>query len=320
VVLLILPYVSFLIPFLHFSCLKFDPFPLSLSSCLSSGVLLFTSQPIVAENYDEIIFHSPKMKFYNLLMLYGSLKKEKAEINPSTASSVITVKKEDAMDIVDIPSQASQPIVNSGERKATAFPEYYTVFDDNLDMELLLSIKEHLENEIMEGKNKLINVEAEYIEATTKKQADMLLGGGSTGGGGIGSSSMSSAILGGTSSPASASSSVAFLPQSSSSFLSNVPSSISSSYLSSAIGSGGGSGVGSYNNPSNLNMFSSTSSSSSSSASMNDNINSSYNSGSSYLPPTNSDGGAGGGAGGGVTGGNNPIMSIGGERKYLSNN
>lgn len=68
------------------------------------------------------------------------------------------------------PSSEAMDVQN--DRKATANTEYYTAFDDNLDCELLLSIKEHLDKEIMEAKNRLVNVEAEYVDYLNRKQQE----------------------------------------------------------------------------------------------------------------------------------------------------
>lgn len=77
----------------------------------------------------------------------------------STTTSSNTAPSSEAMDV-------------QNDRKPTANTEYYTAFDDNLDCELLLSIKEHLDKEIMEAKNRLVNVEAEYVDCLNRKQQE----------------------------------------------------------------------------------------------------------------------------------------------------
>ena len=71
-------------------------------------------------------------------------------------------------------TSASSNDTNSGERKHTAFPEFYTQFDDNLDCELLLSIRDHLSYELADAKNRLIGLESELVDLVNKKQQQQL--------------------------------------------------------------------------------------------------------------------------------------------------
>lgn len=90
-------------------------------------------QPVVAENYDEIVFADPSPPFHAQLMLYGS--------------------------------------VNNPNRKATAFPEHYTGFDDALDLELLATIHSHVLTEVATAKQRLINLDAEVVETMNERKA-----------------------------------------------------------------------------------------------------------------------------------------------------
>eukprot|EP00981_Chlorochromonas_danica_P010705 scaffold3341_cov165-Ochromonas_danica.AAC.20 len=96
-------------------------------------------KPVVAENYDEIVFADPHATFHAQLMQY----------NGSTLASL-------------------QP---SGPRKPTAFPEHYANFDESLDLEILSSIQQHLQEELAKAKQKLINVDSEVIETHNERKA-----------------------------------------------------------------------------------------------------------------------------------------------------
>lgn len=70
---------------------------------------------MVTENYDEIVFRSPSPAFQQCLMQYGA-----ATRNGSKSS-----------------------------KAPTAWPEHYLVFDDSLDMEVLLGIQHHLQKQLL---------------------------------------------------------------------------------------------------------------------------------------------------------------------------
>jgi YEATS domain-containing protein 4 len=96
----------------------------------SQQQLLNTKKPVVAENYDEIVFRSPPPAFQQCLMQYGAATRNRSKSN----------------------------------KASTAWPEHYLVFDDSLDMEVLLGIQRHLQKQLLNSKRTLINLDAQLVE------------------------------------------------------------------------------------------------------------------------------------------------------------
>ena len=116
---------------------------------------LTQKKPVVAENYDEILFTSPKKEFYQMLMQYGSVSYD-ATTNNVTQNTL-----------------HSSSSMSTNNKTLAANPEYYVEFDDNLDMEALLAIQDHLHKEISDAKMKLVNIESEIVEVFAKRQQEL---------------------------------------------------------------------------------------------------------------------------------------------------
>lgn len=86
-----------------------------------------------------------------MLMQYGGSSKStalmNAMVNGNTSSSVAVVA------------------ATGTNTATTAWPEHYLQFDDAMDMELLLSIHQHIQQEIVETKRRLIDCETQVVDA-----------------------------------------------------------------------------------------------------------------------------------------------------------
>lgn len=96
----------------------------------------------MSESYDEILFTSPTRQFYEHLMSYGQQLMQKAKPSAITTATSAATDSNNPAEPVSMSS-------NVFERKATACPEYYLPYDDQMDVETLLRIRDHLQHEIL---------------------------------------------------------------------------------------------------------------------------------------------------------------------------
>jgi len=112
---------------------------------------LNSKKPVVSESYDEVLFTSPTRQFYDQLMQYGQ------QLFKKTPNSTTT-------------TTTDEPTTGSFERKATAFPEHYLPYDDQMDVETLLRIHDHLRQDILEAKQKILLLEGEIVDVKRMKK------------------------------------------------------------------------------------------------------------------------------------------------------
>jgi YEATS domain-containing protein 4 len=105
-------------------------------------------KPVVSESYDEIVFASPFPKFHALLMQYGVSSKSTLGAYAASHSNSSSVG-----------TSSHTPVAT------TAWPEHYLAFDDAMDMEMLLSIQQNIQQELLDAKKRLVDLESQVIDA-----------------------------------------------------------------------------------------------------------------------------------------------------------
>ncbi len=71
------------------------------------------------------------------------------------------------------PSQAPGNTSTKDPQHQGVNPEYFISFDDSVDVEALLAIQDHLHREIADARDKLVNYEAEIVDAMAKRQMEL---------------------------------------------------------------------------------------------------------------------------------------------------
>lgn len=88
-----------------------------------------------------------------MLMQYGGSSKSAAAAAATAAAAAAASSSSNA---------TSPPNPNA---TTTAWPEHYVMFDDAMDMEMLLSIHQHIQRELLETKRRLVDCEAQVVDA-----------------------------------------------------------------------------------------------------------------------------------------------------------
>lgn len=126
----------------------------------NSAHQLNPKKPVVSENYDEIVFASPYPKFHSMLMLYGVSSKSTAAAIAAAAASSSNNNPNNSN------SNSNNTLISANNAAVTtAWPEHYLAFDDAMDMEMLLSIQQHIQREVFEAKKKVLEMDAQVVDA-----------------------------------------------------------------------------------------------------------------------------------------------------------
>lgn len=90
-----------------------------------------------------------------MLMQYGGSSKSAAAAAAAAAAASSSSNA----------TSGAPPLAPNPNATTTAWPEHYIMFDDAMDMEMLLSIHQHIQRELLETKRRLVDCETQVVDA-----------------------------------------------------------------------------------------------------------------------------------------------------------